>query len=95
MRLRWTKLASQDLDDIAEYIGQDSPASASRVILELMDRTESMLVAHPAAGRAGRVLGTRELVIASLPYVIAYRVRESDIEILRVMHASRRWPSDI
>ena len=95
MRLRWTKLASQDLDDIAEYIGQDSPASASRVILELMERAESMLVAHPAAGRAGRVLGTRELVIASLPYVIAYRVVESQIEILRVMHASRRWPSDI
>ena len=94
MRLRWTKLASQDLDDIAEYIGQDSPASASRVILELMERAESMLVAHPAAGRAGRVLGTRELVIASLPYVIAYRVVESQIEILRVMHASRRWPSD-
>jgi plasmid stabilization system protein ParE len=61
----------------------------------MMERAESTLVAHPAAGRAGRVLGTRELVIASLPYVIAYRVRESHIEILRVMHASRRWPSDI
>ncbi|MCY7387381.1 MAG: type II toxin-antitoxin system RelE/ParE family toxin [Burkholderiales bacterium] len=95
MRLRWTKLASQDLDDIAEYIGQDSPAAASRVVLELMERAESMLVAHPAAGRAGRVLGTRELVIASLPYLIAYRVSENQIEILRVMHASRRWPSDI
>ncbi len=95
MRLRWTKLASQDLDDIAEYIGQDSPASACRVVLELMERAESMLVAHPAAGRAGRVLGTRELVIASLPYLIAYRVSESQIEILRVMHASRRWPSDL
>lgn len=94
MRLRWTRLASQDLDDIAEYIGQDSPAAATRVILELLDRTESMLVDHPAAGRAGRLLGTRELVVASLPYVIAYRVRERDIEILRVLHTSRRWPSD-
>ena len=95
MRLRWTKLASQDLDDIAVYIGQDSPASAIRVILELKERSESMLVAHPAAGRSGRLLGTRELVIASLPYIVAYRVRESNIEILRVMHSSRRWPSDI
>ena len=60
-----------------------------------MDRTESALVAHPAAGRAGRLRGARELVIASLPYVIAYRVSERQIEILRVMHASRRWPSDI
>ena len=51
--------------------------------------------AHLAAGRAGRLLGTGELVIASLSYVIAYRVRESHIEILRVMHASRHRPSDI
>ena len=95
MRLRWTKLASQDLDDIAEYIGQDSPAAACRVVLELMERAESTLVVHPAAGRAGRLLGTRELVIASLPYVIAYRVCERQIEILRVLHTSRRWPYDI
>lgn len=95
MRLRWTKLASQDLDDIAEYIGQDSPAAACRVVLELMERAEFTLVTHPAAGRAGRLLGTRELVIASLPYVIAYRVSERQIEILRVLHTSRRWPSDI
>ena len=95
MRLRWTKLASQDLDDIAEYIGQDSPAAACRVVLELMERAEFTLVTHLAAGRAGRLLGTRELVIASLPYVIAYRVSERQIEILRVLHTSRRWPSDI
>ena len=95
MRLRWTKVASQDLDDIAEYIGQDSPAAACRVVLELMECAESTLVVHPAAGRAGRLLGTRELVIGNLPYVIAYRVRERQIEILRVLHTSRRWPSDI
>ena len=95
MRLRWTKLASQFLDDIAGYIGQDSPAAASRVILELMERAESTLVVHPAAGRAGRLLGTRELVIGNLPYVIAYRMSERQIEILRLLHTSRRWPSDI
>lgn len=94
MRLLWTKLASQDLEDIAQYIGQDSPAAAIRVVLEVMERTESTLVPHPATGRAGRLLGTRELVIASLPYVVAYQVRESHIEILRVLHTSRRWPTD-
>ena len=94
MRLRWTRLASQDLDDIAEYIGQDSLAAAGRVVLELIERVEQSLPTQPATGRAGRVLGTRELVIGNLPYVIAYRLRENDIEILRVLHTSRRWPSD-
>ena len=92
MRLRWTKRAERDLDEIAKYIGQDSPAAAARVILEVIDQVESSLTAHPAIGRPGRVLGTRELVIGGLPYVVPYRVREIDIEILRVLHTSRRWP---
>ena len=95
MRLRWTKRAERDLDEIASYIGQDSPAAAARVVLELIDRVEANLTKRPAAGRAGRVLGTRELVIGELPYVVPYRVRENDIEILRVLHTSRRWPYEL
>lgn len=95
MRLRWTKLAERDLDDIAAYIGQDSPAAAARVVLELIDQTEALLTRHAALGRAGRVLGTRELVIGGLPYIVPYRVRDNDIQILRVFHTSRRWPSEL
>jgi toxin ParE1/3/4 len=95
LRLRWTRRAEGDLDDIAAYIGQDSPAAAARVVLELIERTEALLTRHAALGRPGRVLGTRELVIGGLPYVIPYRVRDNDIEILRVLHTSRRWPSEL
>ena len=95
MRLRWTRLAERDLDDIAAYVGQDSPAAAARVILELIDQTEELLSRHAALGRPGRVLGTRELVIQGLPYIIPYRVRDNDIEILRVLHTSRRWPGKL
>lgn len=95
MRLRWTRLAERDLDEIAAYIGQDNPAAAARVILELIDQAENLLPAHPAIGRPGRVVGTRELVIGELPYVIPYRVRGQDIEILRVLHTSRRYPENL
>jgi toxin ParE1/3/4 len=95
LRLRWTKRAERDLDEIAAYIGQDNPAAAARVILELIDQVEAQLPAQPAIGRPGRVLGTRELVIGGLPYIVPYRMREADIEILRVLHTSRRWPGDI
>jgi len=91
LRLRWTRLAEQDLEAIAEYVGQDSPAAAARVVLELIDQAATLLPAHPAIGRPGRVLGTRELVIGHLPYIIAYRVRDRDVEILRVLHTSRAW----
>ena len=95
MRLRWTRLAEQDLEAIAEYVGQDSPAAAARVVLELIDQAATLLPAHPAIGRPGRVLGTRELVIGHLPYIIAYRVRDRDVEILRVLHTSRAWPESL
>ena len=94
MRLRWTKRAERDLDEIADYIGADSPAAAARVVLELIDQVEKLLPRHPAVGRPGRVLGTRELVIGGLPYIVPYRVRHKDIEILRVLHSARRWPED-
>jgi addiction module RelE/StbE family toxin len=93
--LRWTRRAERDLDEIASYIGQDSPTAAARVILEVIDRVEASLTMRPAIGRAGRVLGTRELVMGELPYVVPYRVREQDIEILRILHTSRRWPYEL
>jgi len=95
LRLRWTKHAEHDLDEIARYIGQDSPTAAARVVLELIDQVEANLPKRPAVGRPGRVLGTRELVILGLPYIVPYRVREMDIEILRVLHTSRRWPYEL
>jgi toxin ParE1/3/4 len=95
LRLRWTKHAERDLDEIASFIGQESPAAAARVVLELIDQVEATLPGRPAIGRPGRVLGTRELVIGGLPYIVPYRVREKDIEILRVLHTSRRWPYEM
>ena len=95
MRLRWTHLAELDLDEIAQYIGQDSPAAAARVVLELIDQAETLLPGNPAIGRPGRVLGARELVVGHLPYIIAYRVRDKDVEILRVLHTARAWPEEL
>jgi toxin ParE1/3/4 len=95
LRLRWTRLADADLESIEQYIGQDSPAAAVRVVLELIEQAETLLPRHPAIGRAGRVLGTRELVIGHLPYIIAYRVHDKDLEILRVLHTSRAWPVEL
>ncbi|MHC1727559.1 MAG: type II toxin-antitoxin system RelE/ParE family toxin [Syntrophobacteraceae bacterium] len=43
-------------------------------------------------GRAGRVAGTRELVIAGTAYVVPYRVSGGVVQILRVYHTSRLWP---
>jgi len=46
------------------------------------------LESHPGMGRAGRVPGTRELVLHK-HYIAIYRVREGDVEVLRLHHVAR------
>ena len=46
----------------------------------------ALLIDHPSLGRAGRVPGTRELVVPDTPYLVPYRVRGMRIEILRIFH---------
>jgi toxin ParE1/3/4 len=46
----------------------------------------------PHRGRVGREEGTRELLFPPLPYVAIYRVREENIEILRIRHGAQDPP---
>ena len=93
MQIRWTKGASQNLEHIEEYIAQDNPIAAIDTVLKVIETVE-LLVEHPAMGRHGRVVGTRELVIANTPYIVPYRVKGSCIEILRVLHGAMQWPEN-
>ena len=47
---------------------------------------------HPKIGRIGRVAGTYELVIPGIPYIVSYRIRNQEVQILSVYHTSRKWP---
>ncbi|OGI23228.1 MAG: hypothetical protein A2287_07785 [Candidatus Melainabacteria bacterium RIFOXYA12_FULL_32_12] len=92
MQIRWTKLAEQDLESVEEYIATDNPKAAINIILYIINQIEELLPRNPAIGRAGRVTGTRELIIPDYPYIVPYRVKDNNIEILRVLHTSRKWP---
>lgn len=92
MRVRWLRTALANLDAEAEYIARDNPAAAARVVEAITEAVER-LRQHPAMGRSGRIPGTRELVVSDTPYIVPYRVRENEVEILRIFHAARRWPT--
>lgn len=91
MRLDWARDADSDLESIEDYIGRDNAESAFRILAEIVRQVE-MLEEHPGIGRPGRVEGTRELVIAGLPYVVAYLHRGDTITVLRVLHGAMKWP---
>jgi toxin ParE1/3/4 len=57
---------------------------ARRIALHIIQSVERLLPDDPQIGRAGRVPGTRELVIARTPYIyiIPYRFQRATIQIL-------------
>ncbi len=93
MRVRWLRTALENVDAEIDYIARDNPDAADRV-LSRIEEAVAHLAEHPALGRAGRVPGTRELVISDTHYIIPYRVRRNAVEILRVFHSARRWPTE-
>lgn len=91
MKVIWFKRAIRDLELAKGYIIQDNPRAARQVVARIKDKV-SLLSEQPGIGRPGRVPNTKELVIDRTPYILPYRVRDNKIEILRVLHAARRWP---
>lgn len=82
------------LEQTGDFIAADNPAEGDRVMMRLQAAAKNLRT-HPAIGRTGRISGTRELVLADLPYIIAYRVTGQDVQILSILHASQRWPEEI
>ncbi len=93
-RIRWTERALRRLDQIGAFIEKDNPTAAAQVVVRIVSVVDN-LAEHPAMGRVGRVKGTRELVLADIPYIIPCRVVGDEIEILTVMHAAQRWPRQL
>ncbi|MGA3263826.1 MAG: type II toxin-antitoxin system RelE/ParE family toxin [Terracidiphilus sp.] len=91
MRLRWTPAAADDLESIADYLAKHFPSFRRTTIREIYD-TIATLRSLPNRGRIGREEGTRELVIARLPYIVVYRIKNDAAEILHLYHGAQQRP---
>ena len=91
MDIIWSRRAIRAVENIADYIAQDDPQAAYNVT-EAIRRSVLSLADFPQMGRTGRITGTREIVVTGLPYFIPYRIRGNRVEILDVIHTSRRFP---
>jgi len=89
MEIVWRRAALNDLQAIREFIAEDNPDAAGRIVTAIHSAAER-LADHSRLGRTGRVAGTRELVIPRTPYIVAYRIVADQIRVLAVIHASRR-----
>jgi toxin ParE1/3/4 len=91
MRIRRTPAAADDLEAIADYLTKHFPSVTQTTIREIYE-TIATLRSLPQRGRIGREDGTRELVIARLPYIVVYRIKADAVEILHVYHGAQNRP---
>lgn len=94
MKVVWTRRAVDDLSQVRRFIGAENTEAARAVAARVVEAVQ-LLAQHPAMGRPGRVAHTRELVVTGTPYILPYRVTAGVLEVLRVLHASRKWPKSL
>lgn len=94
MRLRYTPRARLDLAEIHDYIAQENPQAARRIV-SIIRKAAEALPQNPLVGKTGRVAGTRELTAGRFPFILAYRVDTDEVQILSVIHTARMWPESL
>ena len=73
-----------------QYIAGETPDAASRAA-ERNWQSVQHLAGNPQAGREGHVAGTREWLVSDTPYLVVYRIRNDEVEILRLWHGRKNW----
>lgn len=91
-KLEWSQPARQDLLAIIGYIAEENIDAAQRLKDDIEAKVANLLE-HPQLYRAGRVDGTREMVVRS-NYIVVYMIDPNAVVILRILHKAQQWPSN-
>ena len=95
MRVTWTRPAVTDVLQIRDYIATDSPRYA-RIIAARLFASVERLAKYPLSGRVVPELNDPSLrEVIDAPYRIVYRVSDEALEVITVVHAARRFPTDV
>jgi addiction module RelE/StbE family toxin len=87
--IEFSPRSQADLFHIRDYIADDSPAAAERTIARLLQSIR-YLERFPEIGRQWRGGPTRALSVPGLPYRVHYQINGDVVEILTVVHTSRK-----
>jgi len=87
--IEWSSKAENDLNEIIDYIAQDSLEYALSFYEQVREKVEN-LIKFPRMGRIVPELddpNIRELILRN--YRIIYRIFEKEVQIIRLFHGSR------
>ena len=87
-QFRISQKAKQDLQEIWDYIGKESPEAADAVINTIVEKLTT-LAKFPQMGRSREELAPSIRSFSTGNYVIFYYAVEDRIEIARVLYGAR------
>ncbi|EAQ0344174.1 type II toxin-antitoxin system RelE/ParE family toxin [Salmonella enterica] len=90
MKIFWMDSATQDRQDIFDYISEDNFTAAEKMDVMFIDAVEGLAL-FPFMGRPGLIPGTLELV-PHHSYRIVYEVTDDALWIMAIVHTARNWP---
>jgi plasmid stabilization system protein ParE len=88
MRLRISPCVPGDLEEIAEYIAQDSPRHAARMLRVIHARMKK-IAQQPEIYRLRPEIGAEARLATVGNYIILFRIRQDTVRIERVVHGGR------
>ena len=92
MKIRFTRNATTEIDEIFSYIARENPSAATTVVREI-DRTIARLARYPELGHQKYKGNVRMLPVARFrQYLVFYTIEAREVVILSVRHGARRPP---
>ncbi|HEY1301101.1 MAG TPA: type II toxin-antitoxin system RelE/ParE family toxin [Stellaceae bacterium] len=88
MRLRFSRGAERDLEDIADYIAKGNPARALSYVQEMRQHCRHLL-AFPESAPLRPELGDGVRMSIFGNYLVLYVVQRDVLEVRRVVHGAR------
>ncbi len=94
MKILWLLSAEKDIISIIEYHENLASSDAGHRVVQNVVHSALLLIDYSHLGHlSASVDGVYELHVPQLPYLLAYRIINDRIEILRVFHESQDRPS--
>lgn len=87
-QIRITPEAERDISAIAVNIKQQDSLAAAKHAISEFKKQFNKLAQFPDSGRVGGFDGTREVVMAGLPYIAIYEKTDTSVTIVRVLNGA-------
>jgi len=86
LKITLTDKANSDLEAIHEYCTTRSGLkNANQIVMDILESLER-LTTFSGLGRPSQLPDVRELVFPHAPYIAPYRVKNNQVQVLRVLH---------